>query len=71
MISLTRAEVLKRESDCNHARSLTGLPGSGSLYFCNDCGTYFGMFDYPKSAEMTIGRWRDYILGKDNAFRLW
>jgi len=71
MIKFTRAECLQRERDCTHARSLTCLPGSGSYYFCDDCGTYFSMFDYPKTTPMRIGKWSDHLLGRDNARRLW
>ncbi len=71
MISLTNAERQAKIDACKHARSLTCIPGSGAWIFCDDCGTYFSMFDYPKDTPIRDGKFIDHILGRENAHRLW
>jgi hypothetical protein len=73
MLNLSRAEVQKREDECTHQRSVTMLPGSGATFFCTDCGHYLsllsvGPFD---DAELHIDKWKNVLLGPDNARRAW
>jgi len=70
MISPTTAERQGKLHECQHTRSITCLPASGSWFFCDDCGTYLPIFDCPSDITHN-GRWKDHILGKDNAHRLW
>ena len=74
MISLAKIE--ERRQQCMHERSITCLPGSGSAYFCDDCGTYLDMFWATSKVKLPqtpikIGRWKDHLLGPKNAHRLW
>jgi hypothetical protein len=76
MISLTAAERQKKVDECTHTRSLTCIPGSGSIYWCDDCGTYFSTFDFPRDTPVHTRRLRDHIITfsdwrKANAHRLW
>ncbi len=73
MISLSQAEITQREQECTHKRSITCLPGSGSSYFCDDCGFYIP-FRPREKVDMTnvhVGRWKDHIIGPTNARKLW
>lgn len=55
---------------CEHTRSLICLPGSGSAYFCDDCGIYTPWFaeNFPKDTPVKLGKWKDYVLGKTHAY---
>ncbi len=71
MISLTTAARQKKMDECTHTRRITCIPGSGSAYFCDDCGTYLSMSDCPKGTPVHVRKFRDHLLGRDNAYRLW
>jgi hypothetical protein len=71
MISLTRAEEQGRVDSCKHTRSITCLPASGSVYFCDDCGTYLSLCEIPYERKVVVRKWKSHILGTQNAHKLW